>query len=98
MEGPPHECEFALSTQSLQGFGLADDGVGQVMAVPGIETASVVMASATNVENLAYAGLGTFEVRPNDLVVAVSGTDEACAEALATGRRAAQGERRRRRR
>jgi succinyl-CoA synthetase alpha subunit len=28
------------------------------------------------------AGLGDFEVRPNDLVVAVSGTDEACAEAL----------------
>ena len=31
------------------------------------------MASATNVENLAQAGLGDFEVRPNDLVVAVSG-------------------------
>ena len=55
----------------------------QVVAVPGIEAASVVMASATNVENLAAAGLGTFEVRPNDLVVAVSGSDEACAEALA---------------
>ena len=40
------------------------------------------MASATNVENLAHAGLGEFEVRPNDLVVAVSGTEEACAEAL----------------
>lgn len=55
----------------------------QVTAIPGIEAASVVMASATNVDNLAQAGLGTFEVRPNDLVVAVSGTDEACAEALA---------------
>jgi succinyl-CoA synthetase alpha subunit len=55
----------------------------QVMAVPGIDTASAVMASSTNVENLAQAGLGMFEVRPNDLVVAVSGTDEACAEALA---------------
>jgi FdrA protein len=54
----------------------------KVTAVPGIEAASVVMASASNVENLARAGLGTFEVRPNDLVVAVSGTDEACAEAL----------------
>ncbi len=54
----------------------------KVMAVPGIETASVVMASATNVANLLQAGLGTFEVRPNDLVVAVSGSDEACAEAL----------------
>jgi FdrA protein len=54
----------------------------KVSAVPGIEAASVVMASATNVENLARAGLGDFGVRPNDLVVAVSGTDEACAEAL----------------
>jgi succinyl-CoA synthetase alpha subunit len=55
----------------------------EVVAVPGIEMASVVMASGTNVDNLAEAGLGTFEVRPNDLVVAVSGSDEACAEALA---------------
>lgn len=56
----------------------------KVLAVAGIEAASVVMASATNVENLANAGLGKFEVRPNDLVVAVSGTAEACAEALQT--------------
>jgi FdrA protein len=55
----------------------------QVMAVAGIETASVVMASATNIENLAAAGLGAFEVRPNDLIVAVSGSEAACAEALA---------------
>ena len=55
----------------------------RVTSIPGIEAASVVMASATNVDNLAQAGLGTFEVRPNDLVVAVSGTDEACDEALA---------------
>jgi succinyl-CoA synthetase alpha subunit len=55
----------------------------QVMAVPGIDAASVVMASATNVENLAGAGLGDFDVRPNDLVVAVSGTDDACEQALA---------------
>jgi succinyl-CoA synthetase alpha subunit len=54
----------------------------KVLGVPGIDAASVVMASATNVENLARAGLGTFEVRPNDLVVAVSGTDEACDAAL----------------
>jgi FdrA protein len=54
----------------------------KVSAVPGIETASVVMGSATNVENLKQAGLGNFEVRPNDLVVAVSGTEEACTEAL----------------
>jgi FdrA protein len=55
----------------------------QVVAIPGIETASVVMASATNIENLAVAGLGTYEVRPNDLIVAVSGSDDACVEALA---------------
>jgi succinyl-CoA synthetase alpha subunit len=54
-----------------------------VTSIPGIEAASVVMASATNVDNLAQAGLGTFEVRPNDLIVAVSGTEEACGEALA---------------
>ncbi|HTD56421.1 MAG TPA: acyl-CoA synthetase FdrA [Silvibacterium sp.] len=54
----------------------------KVSAVPGIEAASVVMASATNVENLARARLGDFAVHPNDLVVAVSGTDEACTEAL----------------
>ena len=53
----------------------------KVMAVPGIDIASVVMASATNVANLAEAGLGTFEVRPNDLVVAVSGDEAACDEA-----------------
>lgn len=54
----------------------------QVTSVPGIEAASVVMASATNIENLAQAGLGSFAVRPNDLIVAVSGTTEACDEAL----------------
>lgn len=52
------------------------------MAVPGIDAASVVMMSATNVDNLADAGLGTFEASPNDLIVAVSGTDEACGSAL----------------
>jgi FdrA protein len=55
----------------------------KLTAVTGIEAASVVMASATNVDNLAQAGLGAFETRPNDVVVAVSGTEEACAEALA---------------
>jgi FdrA protein len=56
----------------------------KVSAVPGVTAASVVMASATNVENLERAGLGDFDVRPNDLVVAVAGTDEACARALQT--------------
>ena len=55
----------------------------QVMAIPGIQTASVVMASASNIENLAGVGLGSYEVRPNDLIVAVSGSDEACVAALA---------------
>lgn len=55
----------------------------EVMAVPGIMGASVVMATAANVENLAAAGLGQFEVRPNDLIVAVAGADDACAAALA---------------
>lgn len=55
----------------------------EVLAIPGVETASVVMASATNVENLGSAGLGTHEVRPNDLIVAVAGSAQACAEALA---------------
>src|SRR5215472_8742419 len=55
----------------------------EIMSLKGIEAASVVMASATNIDNLQEAGLGPFDIRPNDLLVAVSGTDEACAEALA---------------
>ena len=34
----------------------------KLSAVPGIDAASVVMASATNVENLARAGLAQFDV------------------------------------
>jgi hypothetical protein len=44
------------------------------MNIDGIDTASVVMASATNIDNLTEAGLGPFDVRPNDLLVALSGT------------------------
>jgi succinyl-CoA synthetase alpha subunit len=55
----------------------------QIMNIDGIDTASVVMASATNIDNLAAAGLGPFDVRPNDLLVALSGTAEACEQALA---------------
>src|SRR5689334_15592279 len=55
----------------------------QVVAVPGVEAASVAMASATNVENLASVRLGNFEGRPNDLYVAVAGNDEDCDAALA---------------
>jgi succinyl-CoA synthetase alpha subunit len=77
-----------MSTRSRYYPNLYKDSVSlmtvsaKVTAVPGIEAASVVMASASNVENLARAGLGDFEVRPNDLVVAVSGNEAACAEAL----------------
>ena len=59
----------------------------KVMAVPGIDIASVVMASATNVDNLAEAGLGDFEVRPNDLVVAVSGNEDGVRRSAREGRR-----------
>ena len=78
-----------MSTHSRSYPNLYKDSVSlmtvsaKVMAVPGIDMASVVMASATNVANLAEAGLGTFEVRPNDLVVVVSGDEAACDEALA---------------
>src|SRR5262249_13009816 len=77
-----------MSLQSRYYSNLYKDSVSlmtvsaKISAVPGIDAASVVMGSATNVENLKHAGLGDFEVRPNDLVVAVSGTDEACAQAL----------------
>ena len=54
----------------------------KISALAGIEAASVVMATATNVENLAQAGLGEFEIKPNDLIVAVAGEEAACDEAL----------------
>src|SRR5436190_14875893 len=77
-----------MSSQSRYYPNLYKDSVSlmtvsaKVSAVTGIDAASVVMASATNVENMKRAGLGDFEVRPNDLVVAVLGTEAACAEAL----------------
>jgi succinyl-CoA synthetase alpha subunit len=77
-----------MSTRSRYYPNLYKDSVSlmtvsaKITDVAGIEAASVVMASATNVDNLARAGLGQFEVRPNDLVVAVSGSDAACAQAL----------------
>jgi FdrA protein len=54
----------------------------KLTATPGVEQASVVMATPANVENLARAGLGDHEARANDLLVAVSGSDDACEEAL----------------
>src|SRR3954454_2613619 len=82
--------DLRMSLQSRYYPNLYKDSVSlmtvsaKVSAVPGIGSASVVMASATNVENLKHAGLGDFEVRPNDLVVAVAGTEEACTQALQT--------------
>ncbi|MBV9289129.1 MAG: acyl-CoA synthetase FdrA [Hyphomicrobiales bacterium] len=54
----------------------------KLTATRGVEQASVVMATPANLENLARAGLGKYEARANDLLVAVSGSDDACAEAL----------------
>jgi len=77
-----------MSTRSRYYANLYKDSVAlmtvsaKIMAVPGITAASAVMGSATNVENLAQAALGDFEVRPNDLIVAVSGAEEACELAL----------------
>ena len=77
-----------MSTRSRYYANLYKDSVAlmtvsaKIMAAPGISAASAVMGSATNVENLTEAGLGDFEVRPNDLIVAVGGTEEACDLAL----------------
>jgi len=51
--------------------------------LPGIEQASVVMGSETNLEQLRDAGLsGDFTAGPNDLIIAVKGEAEACEQAL----------------
>jgi len=51
--------------------------------LPGIEQASVVMGTETNRAQLRAAGLDAeIQARPNDLIIAVSGTEEACADAL----------------
>ncbi|HYN32851.1 MAG TPA: acyl-CoA synthetase FdrA [Ilumatobacteraceae bacterium] len=55
----------------------------KLLAIDGLETASVVMATPTNLENLVEAGLGDdLDTKPSDLVVAVAGTDDACDAAL----------------
>lgn len=59
-----------------------------VMNVPGVEAASVVMATPANRENLLHAGLSDNpDARPNDLLVAVRGDAPACEEALAVADR-----------
>ena len=56
----------------------------KVIEVEGIDGASIVMGTPTNIENLAEAGLGSdFAAGPNDLIVAVSGPEDACEAALA---------------
>jgi succinyl-CoA synthetase alpha subunit len=55
----------------------------EALRTEGVVQASVVMASATNLENLADSGLGSYSAKANDLIVAVDGTDEGCDAALA---------------
>jgi succinyl-CoA synthetase alpha subunit len=57
----------------------------KILAIEGIDAASVVMATPTNLDNLVEAGLsaGLAETKPSDLIVAVAGTDDACDAALA---------------
>lgn len=51
--------------------------------LPGIEQASVVMGSETNLAQLNDAGLsGDFTAGPNDLIIAVKGDQAACEQAL----------------
>ena len=55
----------------------------KLLALDGLEAASVVMATPTNLENLVEAGLGEgLDTKPSDLIVAVAGTDDACDAAL----------------
>ena len=72
----------------------------KLLALDGITGASVVMATPTNLENLADAGLaGGLEASPSDLVVAVAGEDGAGVRGRPRrGRRAARRAARRRRR
>ncbi|WP_140920907.1 acyl-CoA synthetase FdrA [Limnobaculum xujianqingii] len=56
----------------------------QINKLPGIEQASVVMGTETNLIQLRDAGLDNgCQAGPNDLIIAVRGEDEACDEALA---------------
>lgn len=56
----------------------------KLLAIEGLDGASVVMATPTNLENLVAGGLGgNLTTKPSDLVVAVAGTDAACDAALA---------------
>lgn len=55
----------------------------QLSTLPGIQQASVIMGTPTNLEQLNDAGFGhMIEAGPNDLVIAVMGEDTQCTEAL----------------
>lgn len=54
----------------------------KLLALDGIDAASVVLATPTNLENLDRAGLGRPTARATDVVVAVSGNEAACDDAL----------------
>ncbi|THD43426.1 hypothetical protein ERD95_20665, partial [Enterobacteriaceae bacterium ML5] len=54
---------------------------------PGIEQASVVMGTQTNLAQLADAGLGQdIKAGPNDLIIAVKGDEAACQKAMTLAR------------
>ncbi|WP_370557498.1 acyl-CoA synthetase FdrA [Edwardsiella tarda] len=55
----------------------------QISKLPGIHQASVVMGTPTNLGQLRDAGLGDdIQAGPNDLIIAVQGDTQACADAL----------------
>ena len=55
----------------------------RLLKLEGVDAASVVMATPTNVENLVHAGLGGHPAaRTSDVIVAVSGSDASCDAAL----------------
>lgn len=88
-----------MTTQNRVYPGLYKDSVA-LMAITstltgreGIETASVVMATDANRENLRRVGLSDDEsASPNDLLVAVKGTSEACEQALQEADRLLEGQ------
>jgi FdrA protein len=58
-----------------------------ISKLPGVEQASVVMGTPNNLAQLVDAGLGECaDAGPNDLLIAVRGSDEACEEALRVAR------------
>lgn len=56
----------------------------RISKLPGIEKASVVMGTPSNLDQIRDAGLGDdVKAGPNDLIIAVMGEDAVCTEALA---------------